>query len=66
VLATAGKPYGAYANGFVNISADFLKVKSTVAALQSRKDLTPAVYADHAMSWVGHGATIIGGCCEVG
>lgn len=65
VLATSGLPYGAYANGFEQITDAFLNERSTVAALQKRRDLTPAIYADHAMAWVAHGATIIGGCCEV-
>jgi len=66
ILATTGKPYGAYANGFEQITEDFLGDKPTVDALSKRHDFTPAHYADHAMSWVEHGATIIGGCCEVG
>ena len=65
VLAQAGKPYGAYANGFEQITEAFLGKKPTVDALSKRRDFTPEVYADHAMSWVEHGATIIGGCCEV-
>lgn len=66
VLATSGKPYGAYANGFEMISDAFLLDKATVDALTTRRDFTPDLYAEHAMAWVDHGATIIGGCCEVG
>lgn len=65
VLATAGKPYGAYANGFEKISDGFLEDKPTVDALSMRRDFTPEMYADYAMKWVDQGATIIGGCCEV-
>jgi S-methylmethionine-dependent homocysteine/selenocysteine methylase len=65
VLATSGKPYGAYANGFEKISDGFLGDKPTVDALTMRRDFTPEMYADYAMRWVDHGATIIGGCCEV-
>ena len=65
VLAQTGLPYGAYANGFEQIAEGFLKAKPTVDALTARHDLTPELYADHAMAWVDHGATIIGGCCEV-
>ncbi|PVA07843.1 homocysteine S-methyltransferase family protein [Thalassorhabdomicrobium marinisediminis] len=65
VLATSGKPYGAYPNGFEQITEDFLKDRPTVDALSKRRDFTPALFADHAMAWVDHGATIIGGCCEV-
>lgn len=31
-----------------------------------RKDMGPQKYAEHAMSWVRNGASIIGGCCEIG
>ncbi|MGJ5618062.1 homocysteine S-methyltransferase family protein [Sulfitobacter sp. MF3-043] len=65
VLAQGDLPYGAYANAFEQITDDFLKDKPTVDALTKRQDMTPAVYADHAMAWVDQGATIIGGCCEV-
>lgn len=64
VLRAFGKPFGGYANGFVTISQAFLEDAPTVEALQARKDLSPAVYADFALGWVGKGATIIGGCCE--
>ena len=65
VLASSGKPYGAYPNGFERITEDFLKSKPTVDALAKRRDFTPDLFADQAMEWVEHGATIIGGCCEV-
>lgn len=66
ILKSFGLPYGGYANGFTRISDAFLKDAPTVDALEQRTDLTPADYADHAMAWVEHGATIVGGCCEVG
>jgi len=66
ILATAGVPYGAYANGFEQITEAFLGHKPTVNALNARRDVTPAMYADHVMGWVDQGATIVGGCCEVG
>ncbi|UYV37470.1 homocysteine S-methyltransferase family protein [Rhodobacteraceae bacterium D3-12] len=65
-LAAFGLPFGAYANGFTRISDGFLAEFPTVDALEQRTDLSPAAYADFAMSWVAQGATIIGGCCEVG
>ncbi len=58
-------PYGAYANGFEQISDGFLGDKPTVDTLSVRRDFTPALYADHVMRWVDAGATIVGGCCEV-
>lgn len=65
ILAQSGLPYGAYANGFEQITSDFLKAKPTVDALNMRDDLTPEAYAKHALAWAAQGATIIGGCCEV-
>ena len=65
-LKSLGLPFGAYANGFTHISGNFLKDAPTVAELTHRHDLTPEKYADFAMSWVAQGATIVGGCCEVG
>ena len=64
VLAASGLPFGAYANGFTSIDA--LTPSSTVSVLEARTDLDPDAYANHAMAWVAAGATIVGGCCEVG
>lgn len=61
-----GLPFGAYANGFTCISAGFLTAAPTVDALEQRTDLSPAAYAEFAMGWVAQGASIVGGCCEVG
>ena len=61
-----GKPFGAYANGFTRIAAGFLGDAPTVDALEQRQDLDPVAYADFAQTWVDLGATIVGGCCEVG
>jgi len=66
VFATFGKPFGAYANGFQQITSDFLKDNPTVDALTARPELTPARYADFALGWVRAGARIVGGCCETG
>ena len=65
-VAQFGLPFGAYANGFTHISDAFKQDSPTVAALAARPDLTPDRYAGFAMGWVGQGATIVGGCCEVG
>lgn len=65
-LKTLGLPFGAYANGFTHISGNFLHEASTVATLTHRHDLTPEKYAQIAMTWVDMGATLVGGCCEVG
>ena len=66
VLSGGSLPYGAYANGFTQISEGFLGDKPTVDALTARHDLGPEAYAEFAMGWIAKGATIVGGCCEVG
>ena len=66
ILAKSGRVVGAYANGFTGIAADFNKVGATVDMLSARRDLDPNAYADFADGWAANGATIIGGCCEVG
>ena len=66
ILKDFGLPFGAYANGFTKITDGFLTEAPTVDALQERQDLDPKAYATHAMGWVAQGASIIGGCCEVG
>lgn len=65
-LSTLGLPFGAYANGFSAISTLPLPEDGAAPAYAHRHDLTPEKYADFAMTWVGMGATIVGGCCEVG
>ncbi|MEP3676407.1 homocysteine S-methyltransferase family protein [Sulfitobacter sp.] len=66
MLTDCGLPFGAYANGFTKITDAFKLDMPTVTSLDARNDLTPDLYADHVMRWVGAGATIVGGCCEVG
>ncbi|MDP2082165.1 MAG: homocysteine S-methyltransferase family protein [Pseudotabrizicola sp.] len=65
-LSTMGLPFGAYANGFSEISSLPLPESHDAPAYTHRHDLTPEKYADFAMQWVDLGATIVGGCCEVG
>ena len=57
---------GAYANGFTGITEGFSFIGATVDALTTRKDLGPEAYAQFADQWATDGASIIGGCCEVG
>ncbi len=65
-LAPAGVPMGAYGNAFTQITKAFLEGGSTASSLEARRDMGSDVYAAHAMSWIDHGATILGGCCETG
>ena len=63
-LARSKLPIGAYANAFTSI--DSLDPGGTVRDMEARHDLGPDEYAEVALSWVANGASIIGGCCEVG
>ncbi|WP_299964983.1 homocysteine S-methyltransferase family protein [uncultured Roseobacter sp.] len=65
ILSALDKPFGAYGNAFVQITDAFLSTTATVASLETRKDMGPRAYAGYVMQWVGLGATIVGGCCEV-
>lgn len=64
-LANGTTRFGAYANGFSHI-VDGYAPGSVTTVLGHRHDLGPVAYADVALGWVGQGATIIGGCCEIG
>ena len=66
VIKDFGFPFGAYANGFEKISKDFVETSPTVDKLEQRHDLDEKKYADFAMSWIDQGASIVGGCCEIG
>ena len=66
IIKRFGRPYGAYANGFTEISQAFLHDAPTVDALDRRTDMGPVAYAGHVMGWIAQGATIVGGCCEIG
>jgi S-methylmethionine-dependent homocysteine/selenocysteine methylase len=64
ILSKQDLLFGGMANGYV--AAAELKAGDTVDTLATRDDLDPNGYAEHAMSWVEQGATMIGGCCGVG
>lgn len=64
ILSNSGLVFGGYANGFTSI--DSLKPGTTVDSLSARKDLGPETYTNHVMQWIHDGATIVGGCCEIG
>lgn len=63
-LAAAGRPSGAYANGFSSV--DRLRPGGTVDSLTARTDLGPQSYARWALGLVARGGAIAGGCCEIG
>lgn len=64
IIAKSGLRTGGYANGFTSISA--LAPGQTVDNLSARTDLSPQSYCAHIDKWLDDGATIIGGCCEIG
>ncbi|MEO0567671.1 MAG: homocysteine S-methyltransferase family protein [Pseudomonadota bacterium] len=66
IIKVTEKPFGGYANGFTEITSSFVQVGATVKELEARPDMTPELYADFAEKWANMGATLIGGCCEVG
>ena len=60
---------GAYANAFTHIPEGFDERADALDADASpdpREDLPPEAYGDHVENWLGAGADIVGGCCEVG
>jgi S-methylmethionine-dependent homocysteine/selenocysteine methylase len=64
LMQASGAKVGAYANGFTSV--DKLYPGDTVEQLHARKDLSPQQYAQQLMQWVEQGASIVGGCCEIG
>ena len=64
ILKQSRFAFGAYANGFTAIDA--LEPGGVVDVLEARHDLDPEQYAKFAAEWLDAGASIIGGCCEVG
>ena len=64
ILAELDVPFGGYANGFE--AAAELKPGGTVDGLKARESMTPERYAEHVAHWIDTGATLIGGCCEIG
>ncbi|MGK7297445.1 MAG: homocysteine S-methyltransferase family protein [Candidatus Wenzhouxiangella sp. M2_3B_020] len=61
----AGRAFGAYANGFSAIGSGF-DVADGANVPDRREELTPERYAEHARRWLDAGASVVGGCCEVG
>ena len=63
-LAPHSGSFGAYANGFVSVEP--YQGHATVDVLQSRQEINPQTYGEFAKEWLSKGATILGGCCEIG
>lgn len=54
---------GGYANAFKSVDA--LIKDGVVDALEAREDLSPGAYHAYITQWLGSGATVIGGCCDI-
>jgi len=65
LLRAAGLPFGAYANGFREIPETW-DAEDGVAGLSARAELSPDAYASEVARWLQGGASIVGGCCELG
>ncbi|NNE24371.1 MAG: homocysteine S-methyltransferase family protein [Rhizobiales bacterium] len=62
-----GAPHaGGYANGFAGIPDNWTVKEKGVGVLGQRQEFGPDTYANHVADWIADGATIVGGCCEVG
>ena len=64
IMEVLSIPFGGFANGFTSISP--LSPGSTVDELSARKNLSPKIYSEYVFQWIEAGATIVGGCCEIG
>ena len=64
ILSQNSKFFGGYGNGFTSIEP--LKTASNVSVLSARTDLGPKEYSKHALNWANQGASVVGGCCEIG
>lgn len=63
ILQESGLSFGGYANGFVEIPAAWDE-RGGVMQLETRRDLSPDVYAADVARWIEAGAAVVGGCCE--
>ncbi|WP_150910241.1 homocysteine S-methyltransferase family protein [Marinobacter halotolerans] len=54
---------GGYANAFESVE-DVAK-GGLVDSLEARADVSPEAYARAAKQWLGAGASVVGGCCEI-
>jgi len=63
LLALTGNPVGAYANAFLPVPEGW---SLEAGGIETDHELDPWAYERHARHWLGHGARIIGGCCDIG
>jgi len=63
--AAGSKRIGAYGNGFTSVPPDWSGLDGDPLPA-SRTDLDPATYTGFVQGWIDAGASIVGGCCEIG
>lgn len=63
--ALGERPFGAYANAFEPMAVGWSNLDGDPLP-GARADIDEATYAAFAREWIDLGATIIGGCCEIG
>jgi S-methylmethionine-dependent homocysteine/selenocysteine methylase len=54
---------GGYANAFKTVEP--MAGGSLVDELEARPDISPAAYGLQVKQWLGDGASVVGGCCEI-
>ena len=64
-MAALQVPWGGYANGFSGIPEGWT-LQDGLQALGERHDLTPQKYTEHVQKWLDAGASVVGGCCNIG
>lgn len=62
-MVTLYPDVGGYANAFKSIES--VANGHVCDSLESRPEISPAVYAEHVKRWLANGATVVGGCCEI-
>ena len=70
ILKKIGIAFGAYGNKFSDMDSFLKTLKSRGVGkyedIEMNDDLGPLRYAEFVIEWIKMGATIVGGCCEIG
>ncbi len=66
LVALSARYAGGYGNGFSAVPENWTVTGEGFSAICKRRDFSPQRYAKHVEKWIASGATIVGGCCEVG
>lgn len=66
IIATGAPRTGGYANGFAGIPEGYDIATVGIDGLGERSDLGPTAYAAIVARWLDQGATLVGGCCQIG